>query len=319
MLGPSGPWPLGVGAVSRNDDRIAALPHIECSRTLRLLQLTAFLVLLAPSATFAQADERVIYASVVDRDGAPVPDLTVSDFIVREDDVEREVLRVTRDTDPMQLALLVDNSTAARNQIGELRRALSAFFRRLREGPEVALIGLAERPTIVVDYTTDRSVLLKNVNLIFAPAAEGSTLLDAIAETSQGFGRRPEVRSVIVAIVTEGPDLSHRYYTDVLEALQEGGAALHAIVLKTGGAGGDLSVRTVLDTGTKQSGGRYEEVLAASALEAKLDQLASELSNQYRVVFARPPQLIPPSTTTISVRQPELRARGMLMKTDAER
>ena len=47
----------------------------------------------APAA-FAQAQERVVYVSAVDRNGAPVLDLTAKDFIVREDGMAREVLRV---------------------------------------------------------------------------------------------------------------------------------------------------------------------------------------------------------------------------------
>ena len=54
-----------------------------------------------------------MYVSVLDKAGAPVPDLGPADFIVREDNVAREVLRVAPATDPMQIAILVDNSQAA--------------------------------------------------------------------------------------------------------------------------------------------------------------------------------------------------------------
>ena len=257
----------------------------------------------------------MIYVSVVDQ-MAPGVHLATRDFRSRRRR-DQEVLRVTRDTDPMQLVVGGQQHRRAKRHSRAPARGLA--FPDLRPGPKVAFITLAERPTIVVDYTTDRAALQKNVNLIFAPAAEASTFLDGVAEISQGLTRRPPVRSIIVAIVTEGPDLSHRHYTQVLPALRAGGAALHAIVLKSGGAGGDIGVRTVLDRGTAESGGRYEEVLTGSALEAKLAQLAAELSNQYRVVYARPQTLIPPKSAVISVRQPELRARGMLQKTPAER
>ena len=73
--------------------------------------LLALAIVLAAAATLeAQADERVIYTSVVDKDGAPVLDLGIKDFIVREDGQAREILSVARDNDPLQIALLVDNS-----------------------------------------------------------------------------------------------------------------------------------------------------------------------------------------------------------------
>jgi VWFA-related protein len=132
----------------------------------------------APSA-FAQADERTVYASVVDKDGTPLLDLTAKDFIVREDGMAREVLRVAKDDDPLQVALLVDNSTVMRDRLTQLRKAAAAFVRATRAGAPLALITLAERPTIVVGYTTDHAQLLKSIENMFAsrPATTCSTAL----------------------------------------------------------------------------------------------------------------------------------------------
>ena len=82
------------------------------------LLLAMLAVLLSATASFAQADERVIYASVVDQKGNPVAGLSEKDFIVREDGQSREVLRVAKDEDPLQIALLVDNSVEMRNSAG---------------------------------------------------------------------------------------------------------------------------------------------------------------------------------------------------------
>jgi len=71
------------------------------------------LILSYPATLLSQAIERSMFVSVVDQAGAPVPNLGPSDFLVREDDLSREVLRVAPATDPMQVAILVDNSTAA--------------------------------------------------------------------------------------------------------------------------------------------------------------------------------------------------------------
>src|SRR5215210_6530593 len=107
--------------------------------------------IIAPPA-LAQVTERVIYTSVVSGRGDPVPGLTAKDFVVREDGVSREVLRVAKDDGPIQLALLVDNSVEMRNHVSDLRRALSAFISTLRPGVEVSIFTTAERPTIVVPF-----------------------------------------------------------------------------------------------------------------------------------------------------------------------
>lgn len=277
------------------------------------LFLALAVCLAAPTATFAQADERVIYTSVVDKDGTPVLDLTIKDFIVREDGQAREILRVARDNDPLQIALLVDNSVSMRPWLSMLRKAVAAFIDNTREDVQLALITLAERPTVVVGYTSDRAALHNAAENMFAYEA-ANYLLDGIAETSQGLIKRTMWRSHIAVITGTGPEMSYRQYTEVLRFFRAGGASLHVVQMGSGiGAQGR---EIVVNRGTSETGGRFEEVLAQTALELKARQLATELSNQYRVTYARPPRLVPPSKTEVSVRRPDLRARGMLLKTD---
>jgi VWFA-related protein len=286
-----------------------------------------------PAAVSAQVDERVMYASVVDNKGVPVANVTAKDLIVREDGQAREILNIAKDEDPLQIALLVDNSVAMRDNLADLRRSVSAFVSSLRPGVQVALLTLAERPTIVVNYTADHAALLKGVERI-VPYDAGNYVLDGIAEASEGLKKRPSVRSMMVVVTGMGPELSYRHYSDALRPLRESGASLHAITIASqnispaanastadnsnpGDAGTDMGAvgrDIVLGRMTKETGGRYEEVLSINGLSAKLQQLSDEISNQYRVTFARPQRLIPPKSTEISARQPNVHARGMLKK-----
>jgi hypothetical protein len=297
------------------------LPFLFFWEILAVMRTARLLLLLLPALgcaapAFAQADERVIYASVVDRSGAPVPDLTEKDFVVREDSQAREILRVTRDNDPLQIALLVDNSAAMRNSVSDLRRAVKAFIDNTRETVQIALITLAERPTIAVPYTADHAVLKRAADRLFAMPDAGNYLLDGIAETSQGFAKRTMWRSII-AVITTPADLSYRQYQEVLRFFNEGGASLHVLTLGIGSGGADREI--VVGKGTADTGGRNDIVLSAMGLEAKSGQLAADISSQYRVTYARPQRLIPPKDVEVSVKRPGLRARGMLLKTEKER
>ena len=60
---------------------------------------------------------RALFVSAVDKDGEPVTGLGPDAFVVREDGMRREILRVSRATEPIDIALLVDNSTAATQEI----------------------------------------------------------------------------------------------------------------------------------------------------------------------------------------------------------
>src|SRR5258705_6499477 len=155
----------------------------------------ALSALMAPPALKAQALQRSIYASALDQSGAPVPNLGPTDFVVREDKVAREILAVAPATDPMQIALLVDNSQAGEQYTRDYREALPAFINAIAADQsgakhQIAIITLAERPTINTDYTFDMAQALKGAQRIFSMPGSGAYLLDGIIETSQGIVKK---------------------------------------------------------------------------------------------------------------------------------
>jgi hypothetical protein len=264
-------------------------------RPIRASLLAAAFAAALPTASAAQALQRAMFVSALDKSGAPVEALAPADLVVREDNVAREILRIAPADEPMQVAFLVDNSQAGEPYVREYREASARFITALTEnkGPgtrnEVALIMLAERPTIAVDYTFDQARLLKGAERIFAQPGSGTYLLDAIIEVSRGLDRRRATRPVIVAITTEGLELSDRSYQQVLEPLRASGAAFHVVVV---GAPRNLEHdrSVVLAEGPRQSGGQYENLLAATALPDRIAQLAREITHQFKVTYARPQQ-----------------------------
>jgi hypothetical protein len=269
-------------------------------------------------APHAQAIQRSMYVSVVDSAGAPVDNLGPADFVVREDNVAREVLRVEPAVEPMQIAVLVDNSQAARDYIRDIRVGVEGFVTEMTNGTknQLSIVALAERPTILADLSSDRPQILKGVNRIFEQRGSGNYLLDGIIEVSRGFTKRETTRPIIVAISSEGPEYSSRRWEDVLKPLKVVGAALHVIVL--GSPSSDISEdarnrSAVLDEGPRTSGGSRESLLASSALPGALKRLATELRHQYRVTYARPQSLVPPERATVTASRAGLTARGTLM------
>jgi hypothetical protein len=294
------------------------------NRALKEIVVAAAFVLgavrLASVSPLAQALQKAMYVSVVDEAGAPVPDLGPSDFIVREDDVAREVLNVVPADEPMQVAVLVDTSDVAREQIAYLRDAVPTFVNTLVSGGvrnEVAIVGFGERPTILADYTSNSADLKKAADRIWANPMSGPYLLDAIFEVSEGIAKREAPRPVIVAIAAEGPELSYRHREQVLEQLRKSGAQLYVLMLGTPYNSNNeetLSRDFVVSRGPKDSGGRLEQVLTAIALRSRLELLADQLTHQYRVTYSRPETLIPPEKVTVSAKGGGRTTRGALIK-----
>ncbi len=288
--------------------------------------VTGLAVVVGPLA--AQVNEREMFVSVLDENGSPVPDLQVSDFLVREDGALREVVRVGRATAPIQLAILVDTSQAAIPAILDIRNGLHAFVEAMHEGNDLSLITFGGPPRILVDVTRDRERLNAGVDRVFAYSDTAAYLLDAIRETGRGFQRREASRPAIVVVTTEGVDFSSRSYTDVLEILGEAGVAMHAVVLparRNAFSGSStlspsqLSDYTnnrdlLLTFGPEATGGRRSELITSTGLEDELKAVAAELSSQYLVGYVRPARLIPPEEIEVSVTRATLVARGTPVK-----
>jgi hypothetical protein len=284
--------------------------------------LVALLLAVGTSHLSSQAQPRSLYVSVLDRDGTPMPDVAKSDLTVREDRVEREILTVARAVDPLHVALLVDNSQAADPYVTQYRDAISGFVSAIAgdatmKGNQVSIITLADRPTVKTDYTADVERLKKDARSIFSFRGSGSYLLDAIIETVTGIRKREIARPVIVALITAGPDLSYRHYEETLEALHGSGAMFNVVVVGRP-IGAEIDRSVVLSKGSHDTGGRYDNVLAASALPARMKQVAAEITHQYKVTYARPATLIPPEHITVEAAKEGLTVRGIPVRGERE-
>jgi len=278
--------------------------------------LLAALVVSVPLLLHAQAQQRVIYASAVDEKGAPVSGLGTADFLVREDKVAREVLNVSEASEPMEIALLIDNSQAADPYIRDLREGTTAFINAIAADPhgtkhQVAVITIGERPTINTNYTPDLQQAVKGAQRIFATPGSGAYLLDGIIETSKGIKKRESKRPVIIAVITAGVEYSDRAYQTVLEPLRDSGAAFHVVVVGRP-ITSDQDRMMVLDLGTSETGGRYDTVLTGTGLTPRLKQIGDELTHQYKVTYAHPESLIPPDRIVVSTPKQGLTVRGMV-------
>jgi VWFA-related protein len=266
----------------------------------------------APMQAQAGARERTLFVSAVDARGEPVEGLGPTDFVITEDGRRREVLRVSRAAEPIDIAVLVDNSAAAERAVSSLREGLKTFVGALAGDNQIAIIGLADRPTILVDYTSNRARLEDAAGRIFSLSSSGMTLLDAISETAAGLRRREATRAVIVPVITNGVEFTNRYARDVIRSMQDAGTALHAVVV------GVLDFDTteererglVMDEGSKQTGGQHVTLLTDIALEQALAKLARQLSSQYKVVYGRPDSLIPPDKTEVASARAGVTMRG---------
>ncbi|HTI42502.1 MAG TPA: VWA domain-containing protein [Vicinamibacterales bacterium] len=264
-------------------------------------------------AAAQESRERTMYVSAVDQKGEPVEGLGQNDFVVREDGVQREVLRVTRATEPIDIAILVDDSAASESLIPRVREALRSFIAKMAMGNQIAIVGLADRPTILANYTSNTKLLQDAIGLLWPRTRAGTTLMDALFEVSRGLERRETPRAVIIPIITDGGDFPNRQYEQVMPEVKQAGAAIHAIAVGNFSSTDHDELRNrarILSEGTRTTGGQRVSLLSEISVQQALDRLARELSSQYKVVYSRPESLIPPDKLEVSARRPGITMRG---------
>ncbi|MEO6235563.1 MAG: hypothetical protein ABIQ52_01105, partial [Vicinamibacterales bacterium] len=79
----------------------------------------------------AQSKPTDVYVSVVDAKGNAASGMTAENFRIREDGTAREVLKAAPASEPLTVALVVDDSEAASPAIQMIREAMREFLKAL--------------------------------------------------------------------------------------------------------------------------------------------------------------------------------------------
>ena len=272
------------------------------------------------SAKAGEPQTRRVYVTAVDGRGAPVIDLTAADFTVKEGGKEREISKAGPATGPLQIAILVDD-----NGTGIFRYAIGKFIEPLLGRAEFGISTVTGQLLRIVDYTQNAAVLSEAIAKLNARPAtnDGGQLLDAISETAQDLQRRKAGRPVIVALTVGGEEHSTLPAHHVLDKLRQSGAALHVIAVSntalrsqsnpgTAAAllGENMNLNEVLGDGPKQSGGRREEIVAATGITGGLNQLAESLKHQYVIEYVLPDGVKPSDKLAITVKRKDVTLRA---------
>jgi Ca-activated chloride channel homolog len=256
---------------------------------------------------------RDVYVSVQDNKDAPVTGLRAADFQVREDGAPREVLRAETATAPLQIVLLVDDSQALDPALQPMREGLTKFVEKMQGHGEIGIVTVGERSTSLVQPTTDVNALKQGITRIFARPGSGAYMLDGIQEVSQGFQRREAQRPHIIGVTMDAVEFSNLQWETVLKTLNGSGATLDMLSIGTPSSSMADEMRNLNQTiaeGTKDTGGRRDQVLATSGIPEALLRVADDLLNQYVVTYGRPERLIPPEKLQVTVSKPDVSVRA---------
>ena len=207
----------------------------------RIRSVRAWMVVAATIACVALAggasaqEQRVAYVQVLDQQGQPLTDLAPEEFQVAEDRVPGRVVSARIGTDPMRVALLVDNGEAMRagQAVNPMRDAVAGFIETLPPQHLVSLFTIGGQIRQVVDFTTDRGELVEEARGLFTDQTDGVRFVDSIRETLERRYDEDEMWPVFVALITDSGEasafLNERRYRRFVESLRARGAIVHVV------------------------------------------------------------------------------------------
>ncbi len=245
-----------------------------------------------PVAPTGGAQVRSLLVTITDQKGAPLEGLAPEEVVVVENGLARDVVGLSPDRRPLTTLALVDSSEVMGSDLRlNVLDPLLAFLRGLPEGSKYALWTTGDRPTKLVDYTSDVGEAAQALKRV-APQG-GNTLLDALVEASVDLKQSEGERLAVVAVTKIGIEFSSRdRYRVVDEALAH--APLFMAVQIDEGAE-SFEDRTKYDYAlgelTRRTGGVYETVISSMGVGPGLQKVAAAIKGQYRLRYATLPEI----------------------------
>jgi len=282
-------------------------------------------VVLSCTAAAAQAPgaapaSRTLYVTVTDRSGQPVDDLTPTDLEIKEGGRTVDIEQIAVATAPLQIALIVDD-----NGTGLFRSGLGRFIQRMEGRAVMSLSSVTGQTMKLVDYTADVATLFSALATLNARpgSPDGGQLLEGISEAAQELRRLEASRPVIIALTVGGEEHSTASSHHVLNQLRQSGATLHVFSVTSGALRAtvnqtkpaallqeNMHLHRVLGDGPKQSGGLHQAIVPSAGSLMTLQNLASELAQQYRVSYTLPAGAKRSDRISVSATRKGLQVRG---------
>ncbi len=285
---------------------IAIVPHLR-----RLLVISAMLIAagMVASALELQGSEKSVYVILTDAQNKPAPPgAPAQAFKIREDNIDREVVKAEQIKEPMAVVFLTDTTSAFVGHERDLRTSSAAFTTRmLKDSPQssVALWEFGGADIPIENFTSDAAKLEEASKKLFPKGTVsdvdlsgsavirgqnivGSNLLEAIADASKALAKRPEARRMIVAFHSDlSVEMSTMPGQQIQNEVTKANASLMVISLQA--ITSNAKQRdNVLDNLCPISGGARITITTVQALTQTLENVADIIAQQYIVTYKRP-------------------------------
>ncbi len=249
-----------------------------------------------------------VLATVRDKQGQIVSNLTRDDFILEEDGKRQEIRYFARQADlPLTIGLLVDTSVSQEGVIGPQKRAAARFFEEvLRQDKDLAfLISFDVDIELLQDLTNSRKLLRTALQRLRVQGSRGGLHPGPVPQSRRPVGTalfdsvylasrevlKGQVGRKAVVLISDGNDYGSRVKREeAVEAAHRADVVVYGIryfdrefYFRAGASGGGGG--STLNKFAKATGGNLFEMKKKMTLKQIFDQIQQELRNQYSIGY----------------------------------
>lgn len=174
---------------------------------------------------------------VTEPGGRNLSDFRKDDFVVLDENQPQAIVHFERESEPLDLLLLLDISGSMRRSLEQVAAATRAALAQLHPGDRVALMMFSRRAEIIQPFTSDvTGVQYKILDSIYKQNLGSGTLINESLIAAAGVMKQqpPKGRRAIL-MVTDAEGLNYRSPdAEVVRAMLGADTVLNAIVVRQG-------------------------------------------------------------------------------------
>ena len=241
--------------------------------------------------TIFRTETRVVIcnATVVDKNGHLVTDLSRENFSVSENGVAQKISDFKHEDVPVSLGLVIDNSGSMRTKRGGVEAASLALVRDSNPEDEVFVVNFNDEPFLDLpnkkNFTNDIREMEEALTRIDSKG--GTAMRDAIRTSIDHLLSNANREKKVLVLVTDGVDNSSIIKQDkLIKAAQQSGVLVYAVGLLGEEDRGDASkAKHELGELAETTGGEVYFPKEVSEVEPIAHIVAHDIRNQYTIQY----------------------------------
>jgi VWFA-related protein len=243
-----------------------------------------------------------LLATVHDRNGRIVNNLTPDDFVLEEDGKPQKIRYFSQESDlPLTIELLVDTSRSQRGVLAEESQASNAFLNQvLRQGKDNAFVAHFDtRVEVLQGLTTSHVELASALGQLSVPDEVATLIYSAIRQCSNDVMRNETGRKAFI-LLTDGVAFKDPVSIETaIESAQRADTILYSIRFSDPVAAyrplraafleaAKERGKTDLNRMAEETGGVTYEVKKNQTIETIYSEIEEALRNQYTIGYTPP-------------------------------